>query len=203
MVETEAPILWPPDGKSCLAGKNPDAGRDWRQKEKRAAEDETARWYYQLNGHEFAQTAGHGGGQRSLACCSPWGRRVTHMTQGLNIMEAKLSDHKQSLLGGRRLSRGLITLVKGPDTMCRWEQLTLLCLSSVTTLECLAALGREGPRHPRWPISSSVHGRQHASFTAPPSVTVTSPPTLALLIDSTVKLRNVWYLSWNTPYLHT
>ena len=203
MVETEAPVLWPPDAKSCLAGKNPDVGRDGRQKEKRVAEDETAWWYYQLSGHEFAQIAGAGRRKRSLACCSPPGHRVTRVTQGLNITEAKLSDHKQSLPGGRRLSRGLITLLKGPDTVCCWEQLTLLCLSSVTTLERLAALGREGPRHPRWPVPSSVHGRQHTSFTAPPSVTVTSPPALALLIDSTVKLRNIWYLSSNTPYLHT
>ena len=97
MVETEAPVLWPPDGKSCLAGKKPDVGRDGRQKEKRVAEDETAGWYYQLSGHEFAQIAGAGRRKRSLACCSPPGHRVTRVTQGLNITEAKLSDHKQSL----------------------------------------------------------------------------------------------------------
>ena len=39
-------------------------------------EDETAEWHHQLNGHEFEQTLGHREGQRSLACCSPWGRRV-------------------------------------------------------------------------------------------------------------------------------
>ena len=41
--EAEAPILWPPDVKTRLFGKDPDAGKDWRQKEKRAAEDEMVR----------------------------------------------------------------------------------------------------------------------------------------------------------------
>ena len=49
--ETEAPILWPPDGKSQLIGKNPDAGTDWRQEEKGTAEDEMIEWHHWLNGH--------------------------------------------------------------------------------------------------------------------------------------------------------
>ena len=44
--KAEAPILWPPDVKSCLIGKNPDAGKDWGQEEKRAAEDEMAGWHH-------------------------------------------------------------------------------------------------------------------------------------------------------------
>ena len=54
-VEAEAPILWPPDAKNLLR-KDPDAGKDWRQKEKGAAEDEMVRQPHQLNGHEFEQT---------------------------------------------------------------------------------------------------------------------------------------------------
>ena len=60
--EAEAPILWPPDVKSQLTGKDPDAGKDWRQKEKGAAEDEMARKHYWLNGHEFEQSLGESGG---------------------------------------------------------------------------------------------------------------------------------------------
>ena len=71
-VEAEALILWPPDAKSLLIGKDPDAGKDWRQKEKGAAEGEMVRQPHQLNGHEFEQTLGDGGGQRSLVCYSPW-----------------------------------------------------------------------------------------------------------------------------------
>ena len=70
--EAEALILWPPDAKSWLTGKECDAGKDWRQKEKRAAEDEMVGWHHQLNGHKFEKTLGDTEGQRSLACCSPW-----------------------------------------------------------------------------------------------------------------------------------
>ena len=75
--EAEVPILWPPDGKSWLAGKDPDAGKDWRQ-EKGMTEDEMAGWHPWLNGHEFEQALGDSEGQGSLSCCSLWGCRVRH-----------------------------------------------------------------------------------------------------------------------------
>ena len=77
--EEEAPILWPPDMKSQLIGKDPDAGKDWRQKEKRAAEDEIVRWHHWLNGHDFEQTPEDNEGQGSLAGCSPWGCKESDM----------------------------------------------------------------------------------------------------------------------------
>ena len=52
-VEAETPILWPPDVKSWLIWKDPDAGKDWRQEEKGKTEDEMIGWHHQLNGHEF------------------------------------------------------------------------------------------------------------------------------------------------------
>ena len=52
-VEAETPILWPPDAKSRLIGKDPDAGKDWRQEEKGMTEDEMVRRHHRLNGHEF------------------------------------------------------------------------------------------------------------------------------------------------------
>ena len=61
--EAEAPILWPPDVKSLLTGKDPNIGKDWRQKEKKAAEDEMVREHHRLNGHEVAQTLGDSEGQ--------------------------------------------------------------------------------------------------------------------------------------------
>ena len=73
--ETEAPILWPPDVKSWLIGKDRDAGKDWGQEEKGTTEDEMAGWHHQLDGHEFEQAPGVGDGQRSLACCSPCGHK--------------------------------------------------------------------------------------------------------------------------------
>ena len=56
--EAEAPILWPPDLNRQLIGKDPDAGKDWRQKEKKAPEDEMVGWHHWFNGHEFRQTLG-------------------------------------------------------------------------------------------------------------------------------------------------
>ena len=70
--ETEAPIIWPPDLKSWLIGKDPDAGKDWRQEEKGTIEDEMVGWHHRLNGHELEQAPEDGEGQGSLACCSPW-----------------------------------------------------------------------------------------------------------------------------------
>ena len=74
-----SPVLWPPDVKSQLTGKDPDAGKDWRQKEKRATENEMVGGHHQLNEYEFEQTPGDRKGQGILACCSPWGgKRVGH-----------------------------------------------------------------------------------------------------------------------------
>ena len=56
--EGEAPILWPPDAKSRLVRKDPDAGKDWRQEKKGMTEDEMAEWRYWLDGHEFEQGLG-------------------------------------------------------------------------------------------------------------------------------------------------
>ena len=76
--EAEAPILRPPAGKNWLTGKDPDAGKDWRQEETGTRENEMVGWHHWLDGHEFEQTLGFGDGQGGLACCSPWGRRVRH-----------------------------------------------------------------------------------------------------------------------------
>ena len=61
--KAEAPILGPPHVKNWLIGKDPDAGKDWRQEEKGTTEDEMVGWYYQLDGHEFEQAPGVSDGQ--------------------------------------------------------------------------------------------------------------------------------------------
>ena len=63
--EGEAPILWPPDDKSRLIGKDPDAGKDWGQEEKGMTEDEMVGWLHWLNGHEFEQTPGDSEGREA------------------------------------------------------------------------------------------------------------------------------------------
>ena len=85
--ETETPILWTPDGKNWLMWKDPDAGEDWRWDEKGTTEDEIVGWNHQLEGHEFEQAPGVGDGQGGLACCSPWGRKKSDMTEQLNWTE--------------------------------------------------------------------------------------------------------------------
>ena len=82
--EAETPILWPPDVKNWLSGKDPDAGKDWRQEEKGTTDDEMAGWHHWLDWHEFEQSLGTGDGQGSLACCSPWGRKELATTERLN-----------------------------------------------------------------------------------------------------------------------
>ena len=82
--EAEPLILWPPDGKRRLIGKDADAGKDWGQEEKGAAEDDMAGWHNWLNGYQFEQTPGDSEGQGSLACCSPWCHKELGMTEQLN-----------------------------------------------------------------------------------------------------------------------
>ena len=82
--EAEAPILWPPDAKSWVIGKDSDAGQDWKQEEKGITEDEMVGCHHGFNGHEFEQTVGDSEGQGSLACCSPWSFKESETTERLN-----------------------------------------------------------------------------------------------------------------------
>ena len=83
-VEAETPILWPPDVKSWLIWKDPDAGKDWSQEEKAMTEDEMVGWHHWLNGHEFEQTPGFGDGQGGLVGCGSWGCKESDTTERLN-----------------------------------------------------------------------------------------------------------------------
>ena len=72
--DAEAPILWPPDAKSRLIGKDPDSEKN-RREEDGMTEDEMVGWHPQLNGHKSEQTPGDSEGQGSLVCCSSWGHK--------------------------------------------------------------------------------------------------------------------------------
>ena len=78
--KAEALVLWPPDAKSWLIGRDPDAGKDWRREEKGMTEDEIVWWHHLLKGHKFEQTLGDGKGQGSLM----WGRKELDTTERLN-----------------------------------------------------------------------------------------------------------------------
>ena len=82
--EVETPIIWPPDAKNGLIGRNPDAGKDWRWEKKGMTEDKMVGWHHQLNGHGFGWTPGNGDGQGGLVCCGSWGRKESDMTERLN-----------------------------------------------------------------------------------------------------------------------
>ena len=94
--DAEAPILWAPDAKNWLTGKEADAGKDWRQEEKGTTEDEMVGWHHWLDGHQFEQALGAGDGQESLVCCSPWGHKESDITEQLNWTE-----WRESSLDGR------------------------------------------------------------------------------------------------------
>ena len=107
--EAETPILWPPDVKKWLTGKDPVAGKDWGQEEKGTTEDEMVGWHHWLNGHEFEQVLGVGDGQGSLACCNSWGYKESDMTEWLNWTEnIKISVlwFSKTILNSRKKFRG-------------------------------------------------------------------------------------------------
>ena len=86
-VEAETPILWPPDAKSWLIWKDPNAGKDWGQEEKGMTEDEMVRWHHRLNGHGFGWTLGVGDGPGGLVCCGSLGHKESDTTEQLNWTE--------------------------------------------------------------------------------------------------------------------
>jgi len=87
--EAQTPILWSPDAKNWLIGKDPDVGKDRKGEDKGMTEDEMIEWHHWLKGHEFEQTPGVGDGQGGLVCCSPWGYKELDMTERLNWTESK------------------------------------------------------------------------------------------------------------------
>ena len=82
--------LWPPDAKSWLIWKDPDAGKDWGQEEKGMTEDEMVGWHHRLDGHGFGWTPGVGDGQGGVACCNLWGHKESDMTERLNWTELNI-----------------------------------------------------------------------------------------------------------------
>ena len=151
--EAETPILWPPDAKNWLIWKDPDPGKDWRQK-KGMTEDEMVGWHHCFDGHEFEQALEVGDGQRSLACCSPWGCRVgpDWMTElnwteshhaGLNFMILlkpnylsktwfPISSHQGV---GSQYMNGLGGTLQSTEGDFKWFNLTLVCKSNTCSWE--------------------------------------------------------------------
>ena len=96
--EAEVPIFWPPDVKSRLIEKDPDAGKDWGQEEKGMTEDEMVGWHHWLSEHESGQTSEDCEGQGSLVCCSPWGCREVNTAEWQNNNKGSACRSKNSQL---------------------------------------------------------------------------------------------------------
>ena len=95
-----------PDTKNWLTGKDPDAGKDWRQEEKGATEDETVGWHHRLNDMSFSKLLGVGDGQGSLVCCSPWGLKESDITERQNNKKHLRSQriYKNNLWENKKIS---------------------------------------------------------------------------------------------------
>ena len=85
--EAETQIICPPDAKNGHIWKDPHAGKDWRQEEKRTTEDEMAGWHHPLDGRETEWTLGDGDEQGGLECCNSWGHKESDTTERLNWTE--------------------------------------------------------------------------------------------------------------------
>ena len=92
MLKLKLYYFWPPDVENWLIGKDPDAGKDWRQEEKGMTEDEMVGWHHQLDGQEFAWIPEVGDRQGGLACCNSWGLKESDTTEWLNWTERDNAD---------------------------------------------------------------------------------------------------------------
>ena len=90
----ETPILWPPDAKIWLTGKDPDAGKDWGQEGKGATEYDMVGWHHWLDGHEFEQALGVGDGQGGLACFRPWDHKESDSLSNWTELNWMINDVK-------------------------------------------------------------------------------------------------------------
>ena len=120
-IEAEPPGLWPPATKSQFTGKEPNAGKDWRQHEKGAADDEMVRQNRQLNGHEFEQTPGDSGGQ-SLAYCNS--EVCKELTQLCNWAWTSTSENYFKSMDTRSTNKSTNLLI----TVCITEIIASLCI---------------------------------------------------------------------------
>ena len=94
--DVETPILWPSDTKNWLTGKDPNAGKDWRQ-EKGMTEDEMIGWHHQLDRYQSEEAVRVDDGEGSLTCCSPWGNKQSDTTEQLNWIEVNVIAHSEAV----------------------------------------------------------------------------------------------------------
>ena len=124
-VEAETPTLWPPDAKSWLIWKDPDAEKDWGQEEKGMTEDEMVGWHHRHNGHGFGWTPGVDDRQGGLACCESWGCKESDTTEQLNwIVHLEFIKMVNFMLFLLQLKKYGHVLPFTFDTYWQWERVT-------------------------------------------------------------------------------
>ena len=130
--KAETPVLWPPQEKSWLIGKDSGDGKDWGQKEKGMIEDEIVGWQHWLDGCELEWTPGVGDGQGNLACCNSCGRKEWDMTEQLNWTERIYTESRklywriylQGSSGKTAIENGLLDLERGEEKVRCMERVT-------------------------------------------------------------------------------
>ena len=155
--EAETPILWLPDVKNWLTGK------DWRQEEKGKTEDAIVGWHHQLDGHEFEQAPGVGDEQGSLVCCSPWDSKELDMTEQMNWTEQ--NNKTEHLLYSHELNIRLIGLHVMSCILTRifinWS--LLLLFMALLSLHFLAAFSK-GDHNLLFEVLFHLNSRHHCLF---------------------------------------
>ena len=114
------------DEKNLLIGKDPDAGKDWRQEKKGMTENEMVAWHHWVNGHEFEQAPGDGGGHASQVCYSLWGHKQSDMTEQLNNNNKAIYQAGCHKLLLEELNTVPMTTGKGQLKACAWCLLTFV-----------------------------------------------------------------------------
>ena len=104
--EAETPILWPPDAKNWLIGKDPDAGKDWRWEEKGTTEDEMVGWHHRLSGHEFEQALGVGDREAWRAAGHGVAESWTQLSNGTLCFSLSKSSYHGCLITVRKAQLG-------------------------------------------------------------------------------------------------
>ena len=137
-VEAETPILWPPDVKNWLNGKDPHAGKDWRQEEKGTTEDEMVGWHHRLNGHGSGWTLGVGDGQGGLVCWGSWDHKESDTTERLNWTDDGLCS----------VSKLCLTLCHPMDCIAHQAPLSIRIFQA-RILELVAISSSRGSFRPR------------------------------------------------------
>ena len=138
--DVETPVLWPPDAKSWLIWKDPDAGKHWGQEEKGTTQNEVVRWHHHLNGHGFGWTPEAGDGQAGLVSCSSWvAKSQTRMSNWTAITKVSITPWLQFPGGCIAHVLSYVQLFAAPWTAARQVSLSFTISQSLLKLKSIVS----------------------------------------------------------------